>query len=264
MLSRWQPRLVFCTEHADFRDRPGVRHVVKFARGPAGTAALISEVVAGHLLQAGGLAVLERRLVEVGPIFASSFNSKPDRPYEIEPGLHFGTVFLPDVVDGPPPNHDTLADPRELVDLWVFDSWLCTTDRTVRGNVLLRAQGQKAYLIAADHSDCFGGAGRFADGTWRSVLDNDKAAESTPFLPTAIFQTGADKALAAAIQKVHQALGQMDAAIADVPAVWWQQATIDPREVRDRLERRAGRLNDILKIQQWRGIGDDTQGAHVF
>jgi hypothetical protein len=264
VLSRWRPRRVFCTERADHADRPGTLHVAKFRQGPVGTAALICEVVCGHLLQAGGLRVLERRLVSVSVGFALAFNVNPDRPYEIDPGLHFGTVLRTDVVDGPPLNLADLADPQELLDIWAFDSLFCTTDRTVTGNLLLEYDGAgKAHLIAADQSDGFGGAGRFADGSWRTVLNASKAAETVPFYQAAILHCGA-QGLEQAIAKVQQAMNQVDAALQEVPPAWWPQGHIDPQEVRDGLDRRSRRLNDILNLKTWQGLGDDTQGAHLL
>ena len=64
-LTRWKPRRVYCTEDANHRDEPGIEHVVKFRQGKIGAAALISEVVCGGLLAAGGVPALDGRLVSV-------------------------------------------------------------------------------------------------------------------------------------------------------------------------------------------------------
>jgi hypothetical protein len=264
LLSRWQPRRVFCTEHADHADRPGTLHVVKFRRGPVGTAALISEVVCGHLLEEGGLRVLDRRLVEVSDGLARAFNVNPDRPYEIEPGLHFGTVLRSDVVDGPPLELAELADPQELLDVWAFDTLFCTTDRAVTGNLLLEHDAAgKAHLIPADQSDGFGGAGRFADGTWRNVLDGHAAAATVPFYQAAILQLKA-RGLEQAIDKVRRAAAHVEEALAQVPPSWWAQAGIDPQEVRDRLGHRSRRLSEFLNLPLRQGLGDDIRGAHLL
>lgn len=130
----WKPRRVFCTEQPDHRDEPGVEYVVKFRQGPVGTAALISEVLCGSLLAAGGIAVLEGVLVAVSGQFAASYATKVEIPFAIDEGLHFGTVLRMDVENGPPLRIDDLAQPRELVDLWAFDSWLCNIDRELDGN----------------------------------------------------------------------------------------------------------------------------------
>src|SRR5437899_2088703 len=64
-VTRWKPRRVFCTEDPNHRDEPGVEHVVKFRQGKVGTAALISEVLCGGLLDAGGALALVRSVAKV-------------------------------------------------------------------------------------------------------------------------------------------------------------------------------------------------------
>lgn len=92
-LTRWKPRRVYCTEDANHRDEPGIEHVVKFRQGKIGAAALISEVLCGGLLAAGGVPALDVRLVAVSPQFAASCATKTEIPYVIQAGLHFGTVL---------------------------------------------------------------------------------------------------------------------------------------------------------------------------
>ena len=82
--TRWKPRRIFCTECADHSDRPGVEHVVKFRRGPTGTAAVMSEVLCTKLLTVGEVPALDARLVNVAPDFAASYVTKTEIPYTIE------------------------------------------------------------------------------------------------------------------------------------------------------------------------------------
>jgi hypothetical protein len=189
-VTRWKPRRVFCTEQPNPPEGPGVEHVVKFRQGKAGTGALTSEVVCGWLLKAGSVPVLDGRLVHASDRFAASCKTKAEIPYPIEAGLHFGTVWRPDLQAGPPLRIEDLASPQELVDLWVFDSWFCTTDRSVYGNILLsHAGGGKYHLVAADQSDGFGGARRLADGSWKKYWD--EACPRAPPLSYAIsYQQG--------------------------------------------------------------------------
>jgi hypothetical protein len=88
LLTRWKPRRVYCTGQADHADAPGVEHVVKFRQGKVGTAALISEILGTQLLAAGGVRVLDSRLVLASEAFAESYKGKTDIPYAVEPGLH--------------------------------------------------------------------------------------------------------------------------------------------------------------------------------
>jgi len=106
-LTRWKPWRVFCTDEPGAGHADAVEHVVKFRQGPVGTAALISEVVCGHLLEAGGVATLDRRLVSVDSAFAESCRTQGTLPYPVEVGLHFGMVYRPDLQAGPPTRYDS-------------------------------------------------------------------------------------------------------------------------------------------------------------
>lgn len=261
-LTRWQPRRIACTEHPDHRDRPGVLHVVKFRQAkPEGAAALISELLCTQLLAAGGVLVLDARIVEVSRQFAASCVTKPEIPYTIEPGRHFGTVLCQDVDDGPPLDIDVVANPQDVVDIWAFDSWFCNIDRNTHGNTLLTPErGGRFRLIAADQSDCFGGATRFADGSWRDVLSVDHSAETVELWQTAIFNAGGARSLHDAIAKVRSACEELDS----VPKEWWKMAGVDPRLIGRALERRSHRLGDILKVKQWEGLDDATKDGRLF
>jgi len=264
-VTRWKPRRVYCTEEENHRDEPGVEHVVKFRQGKVGTAALISEILSGSLLQAGGLSVLEGRLVSVSSRFAASCATKTEIPYAIEAGLHFGTLLRFDVENGPPLRIDHLAEPQELVDLWAFDSWLCNIDRELEGNTLLTlAPDGRFHLIAADQSDCLGGSGRFADGSWSKVIASPAPAPTLPFCQRAIFDSGGAPAISRSVAKVQEAASQLGAAIAAVPDVWWRETGIDPARVQAELETRSRRIPDILNIRQWENLLNDIQGGHLL
>jgi hypothetical protein len=265
-VTRWKPRRVYCSNELNPTEGSGVEeYVVKFRQGKPGTAAVISEVVGGQLLRAGDMPVLEARLVSASKAFARSCKAKSEIPYPVQPGLHFGTVWRADLQAGPPQRIEQLADPQELVNLWAFDSWLCTTDREVYGNILLQHRGGDRYaLIAADQSDCFGGAGAFADGTWKKQLEKPNAAASLDFLDRAIMDLGGAAALRHAIAKVDAAAKQLRTVIALVPPEWWKEAGIDPDEVKNALERRHRKLDSILDLKKWEGLGHATRGGRLL
>ena len=84
---------------------------------------------------------------------------------------------------------DDLADPQELVDLWAFGSWLCNIDRELEGNILLALSPDGRFrLVAADQSDCLGGSGRFADGSWITVMANARSRGNASVLPACYFR----------------------------------------------------------------------------
>jgi hypothetical protein len=250
--TRWKPRRVLCTEDAEHAKAP-IEHVVKYVQGPAGAACAISEVVCGHLLSSGGVPVLHRRLVNVSTAFAASYD--PIKVgYEVTPGLHFGTILETDVENGPPRNVDALSRPQDVVDIWAFDTWFCNIDRDNLGNILLRPNGARVDLIAADQSDCFGGAVLFHGGGWLDHLKNHRAAR-TVLYPQALAKAGALMAIELAIEKVNRAKGQVDRAVAAVPNEWWALSKIDPGAVEERLDERASRLPDLLP-KEWQTIPD--------
>lgn len=264
-LTRWKPRRVHCTQRPDHSDRPGVLHAVKYRQGKEGTAALISEVLCNKLLRAGGVLVLDARLVHVSPEFAASYVTKTEIPYTINVGLHFGTVLRGDVGDGPPPSINTVADPRDILDIWAFDSWLCNTDRNTHGNLLLALdRSGKFRLIAADQSDCFGGAGRLADGGWQTRLAGSNRAETVDFWDAAILQAGGASALRDSVEKVRRAWGVIDEAIGAVPPGWWNCASVDASLIKRALDDRLRRLPDILNIEQWEGLNNEFRQGRLL
>lgn len=264
-VSRWKPRRVFCSERQNQSEFPAVEHVVKFRQGKAGTGALISEVVCGQLLRAGDVLVLDARLVYASEGFAASCKTKEEIPYIIDAGLHFGTIWRPDLQAGPPLRIEELANPQELVDLWVFDCWFCTTDRSVYGNILLEhIGGGKYHLVAADQSDGFGGAGRLADGSWKKCLQEPKAAETLNFLDRAIYDGGGSSALKIAVAKVEQSAKMLQEVVDQVPQAWWSEVDIGPREIKDALEQRLDKLDTILDLKKWEGLDHATQGGRLL
>lgn len=256
---------MFCTLQPDHSDQPGVEHVVKFRQGKVGTAALVSEVLCTKLLASGGVSVLDICLVDVSPQFAASYMTKSEIPYSITVGQHFGSVLKRGVENGPPSGMDSLTSPQEVVDIWAFDSWFCNTDRSTDGNTLLALdRGGKLRMIAADQSDCFGGAGRFADGSWQGVLEKGNAAQSVDFLSAAIFAGKGVPAIQTAVDKVRIAAEHLDESLACVPVEWWTGAGIDPKAVKQTLNSRCRRLPDILNLKQWEGLDDVIEGGHLL
>ena len=147
--TRWQPHRVFCTRRP--RGRRGTDYVVKYRRpDPQSAAALISEVVCHALLQRLGIRTLSALLVDVTAAFARASMRQGLVEYEIEAGLHFGTIFRPDVAPAAPETWawELLADPAELIAIWVADSWLMNLDRGVYGNLLLERAASGKGLFA--------------------------------------------------------------------------------------------------------------------
>jgi len=250
--TRWKPRRVFCTLEEDHSDAPGVLHVAKLPVGPAGAAALISEVVATRLLAVGGFKTLDSRIVRVSDGFASSCNKNSGYPWRISPGDYYATLHRDDVEGGPPPSCDVLAEPEEILRLWVFDTWLGNIDREVEGNILLSLTSSgKFRVIAADQSDCFCGSAMFCSNGLRRGMEQRGPSSSVSFLAQVIFDHGGPTAIRKAAGDVRYACNKVEEILNLVPADWWTKANINAREVLELLEARANRLEDILKPGQW-------------
>lgn len=260
-LSRWKPRRIVCTSRPDHSDLPGIEHVVKLGQGDVGTAALISEVVCTGLLAAGGVRVLDARIVNIGLNFARAYSGITP----VVAGPYYGSVRLWDVENGPPPSRDFVADLQEVVDIWAFDSWFCNIDRVVDGNILLVPGKGGFKLIAADQSDCFGGSGRIADGSWRRVLADGRPASAVSFLDQAIYNKSGGKAVNSAIDKVRAAFTRIDGVLEQVPECWWNSVPrLNMRELRDALDNRLRRLPIILDVKKWEDLDDATRQGHIL
>lgn len=251
-MTRWKPRKVFSTVHADHSDRPGDLYVVKFMQGQAGAAALVSEVVCTSLFRLAGLPTLEPVIVRVTESYAASCRRKSEIPYAVVAGEHYGTVHRSDVEDGPPLGYDDLADPIQILWLWVLDTWVNNIDREKNGNILLSVTGSgKFEVIAADQSDCFCGAATFCSPDFSNLMMGKGHAPSIPFWTEVIFKNGKSSAIRAAIERVRRCLSYIPQVIGYVPISWWQVSRIEPKSVEQALISRAGRLEDILKPSQW-------------
>jgi hypothetical protein len=263
-VSRWMPRKVFCTEHADRSDIPGLPYVVKFRQGIQGTCALISEVVCNNLFRLGDIKVLDARFVLVSENFAASYRSRTEIGYRIEDGLHFGTRLKSNVEDGPPEDIDDIEDLQQLIDIWVFDSWVCNIDRTIHGNILLElGLNGKFQLIASDQSDCFGGSGCLADGQWKKIMRERGAAGTVAFLDRAIYNVG-EQSLRESISKVRKANSQSELALASVPKEWWATTGIKPAELIRALDDRSKRIETIIDFERWKNLNSSIAGGFIL
>jgi len=264
-LTRWRPRRVVCTADADHKEQPGCEYVVKYAQGQDGAAALISEIVSHGLLEAGGLPRLEAALVVVSDRLARSYQ-QTDIGYQVEAGIHFGTRRRTDVFPAPPESYGDLRDPTELVDIWVFDSWLMNIDRATHGNLLMYHASSAAQwsLLAVDQSDCFGGAHEFRTGRYRKLCRERGAAGTFEQLRDRAVLEHGPQAVRQAMDKVANAIGQLNQVMARAPSGWWSAAKVDAQEVAQCLRDRAARLGEIVDIKHWEGLTDGINGGRLL
>jgi len=207
ILTKWKPRRVECTKTYNHEDVPGEMFVVKYACNKQSCACAISELVCTQLIARVGVRTLSPWIVKVNSGFAASCNLKSDFPYPISAGEHFGTSLETDVENGPPIALEDLAEPWDLVLLWVADTWIGNIDRPTDGNILLKYAGNGMYhLVAADQSDCFCGADLFCSEGFPDGYLKRRTASAPQILPAAIAKTGGKQAVTRAITRVQSVI----------------------------------------------------------
>jgi len=263
--TRWKPRLVACTKEPSHSDDPGEMFVVKYRRGSQSTAANISEVICHGLLLASGIPTLDAVLISVSNSLSSSYRLSDVIDYDVMPGLHFGTRHRTDVQPGDSNIRvDDLAQPEQLIDIWVFDCWTMNIDRATYGNILMaRDHRGKWQLVACDQSDCFGGSGRFADGSFMGIAEGNVPSESCSCLIEAIYRTDG-RAVSRAVDRITGALGSVQSAVERVPDQWWDQSAVKPEEVERCLNLRCRMLPDICQAKKWGDINDACRGGYIL
>ena len=111
------------------------------------------------LLSAYGFRVAPAFGVKVTAELAESLTSHYRFESVVEPGWHWGTLFLDAVSTEPEQITKYLktADARLLLDLYLVDTILGNPDRTTRGNVLVvaREAGDGLDMVPIDHSESF-------------------------------------------------------------------------------------------------------------
>jgi hypothetical protein len=153
-----------------------------------------------------------------------------------------------------------------VIDVWAFDSWFCNIDRGSEGNTLLTPmRGGVFSLIAADQSDCFGGSGRAADGSWQRVMSDDRPGQALPFLDRAVYDQGGGKAIRASISKVQAAASRIETVLDEVPQDWWLRVPELRKEaLMHALAERAQRMGTILDLQKWEDMDNATRGGQIL
>ena len=255
--SCWKPFRVACT---DTRDHTGqsVTYYVKVRpqsedRRRDAAAMQVSEIIGLGVAAGMGLKTHRAAFVVISPEFAAQISERPGYPL-VCGGSHFGTRWLDSVVDGTADNIPAYASGQDLLRLWVLDCWLGILDRVGNneGNLLFLYEDGSFALIASDHSDCFDGAGRFTREHLGQMQSGAGWLAEYPLVKQCILDAPGCGSLEEAIDRARFAGTQLDAILALVPEDWWQDADLDPENVRNCLTSRANRLHEICKLEHYR------------
>jgi hypothetical protein len=205
----------------------------------------------------------------LGAASAESCPAMPLRLGTIPTGLHFGTIYRDDVMPADPTTWeptfwDQLADPKELIAIWVADCWFMNLDREVYGNLLLDPGPRgKWHLITADQSDCFLGAGAFADQSCFSRSRQHGPAPHLTFLERTVLAFGVSP-IEKMVRRIQQAASSVSQVVARVPEAWWRQAGVSPKDVIDCLTERGNRIRAIVQMDYWEGLSRATRGGQLL
>lgn len=269
-MTRWTPRLVECVEDQSDATSARIDCIIKYRRNSGrdpdalrnSAAMSISEVVASAVLRDMDIRTPNPLLVYVSEEYARSYDSMC-LGYQIVKGYHFATEFMSTATHAvPEPVHEHLANPYDVVRLWLIDSWLANSDRTQRGNALYLPLGNKWQMVAVDHSDCFGGAGRLADGT--ALDDPARQVEcgwlEPPFMKL-MFTADGINTMRKTVEDIKRTAPLVCNATRLVPDQWWQEACVDPPALECYLKARAGKIDEICQVQQWERDYNAAGGA---
>ena len=261
--SRWIPRVVKCALARDSEGSDRHDYVVKYRRETpehpkfrAESAAMcISELVGTLLIRAAGLRVFEPALV---------YASAGIGAHVLE-GYHYGTVYLPTTErDLPEPRDREARNPLEAVRLWVLDTWLGNIDRGVYGNTVFLPHGQRWDILAADQSDCFGGAGYLAGGASLKRADSAFDVGSYFNIPVLLSDDPGLTALRNAAIRVAELSHLAPIVSSRVPEQWWAEASVDPSDLVAFLTTRATNISTLCGVTEWEEARAQLTGAPML
>lgn len=267
--TRWKPRKVECTEDRSHTDFPGDLYAVKFVHTDnnneqAKSAGMcISELVSAGVMQTVGFQGLEPVLVLASQEFAQSCVQDGTFDYGISVGYHFGTRFRHDLAPGPPETVDQLADPAEVLRLWVIDCWLLNCDRRLSGNVMMSPDGKgQWHLVASDHSDCFLGADCFS--TERYLVDGPRfgIVSYLSLAEEVVLDHDGVQAVTDSFDPISKCAQGIRSITECVPDEWWERSGIDPERLEGFLQQRAEQIPTICDPRRWEGMQDEVRNGH--
>jgi hypothetical protein len=221
----------------------------------------ISELLAALAFKAVDFKCLEPVIVFASDDFARLCADNDAFDYNIAAGYHFGTLFRHDLESGPPTTVEQLADPLEVLRLWVLDCWLMNIDRDQHGNVMLEpAQKGKWSLVASDNSECFYGSGYFQTGDYlRRAEQSEKVKYLDCFEP--IVQNHGVDSLKTTIEAAKKCAVDFRSITECVPAEWWDRSGVEPEKLEQCMRSRADRLSNICEVRKWEELANATRGA---
>lgn len=263
--TRWSPRKTECDKSSDHLASDRVIIMVKYRRDNdsmslrSSTAMSISELLCALFIKNIGLECFEPVMVHVNDHYALSCRHDSSFSYTVIPGLHYGSIFVDDLSPAPEKVYDILERPDDLLRLWVLDSWLYNIDRATYGNAMLRKFNGKNILIAADQSDCFGGAISFSDDSFYSK-NSCRCVDQLKDFGRIILDYGVDSMHDTA-DKIRYCVLNIQKYMDIVPNQWWIDSQIDKDHVMEYLSIRSDKLADICDFRRWEGAQDAIRGG---
>ncbi|MGC9318791.1 MAG: HipA family kinase [Armatimonadota bacterium] len=234
--TRWRPVLMQCYHEAAKEElQPYVVKARRQEELEASTAACVSDLVCGFLLQSARIQCVEPALVRITGELASDLSVQYG--YTFLGGLHYASRYLQPASSSLPAN-SSIENPADLAGIWYFDNWVRNIDRDTQGNLIFAQRGGWR-AVAVDHSDCFGGSGRLSRESppayaleWTSAVPtvNRFGELVEPILEQGLREIGR--------RRVRPARAAVSAALETVPESWWAPLHNGPGEIERFLEER--------------------------
>ncbi|MEZ4416170.1 MAG: hypothetical protein R3E10_10445 [Gemmatimonadota bacterium] len=248
--TRWDPIDLLCRDPST-----GAELVVRTKPQRSGPSAAMcfAEAVSHGVLRRIGIPVATGAVVHIEEELASGISAEFEMSPPVQPGRHWGTVFIPDSY-GPDPSSirlDELADRLDLFRIYLADVLIGNNDRLTAGNVLLRPVGRgKFETVAIDQSEAFRAFSCLQEA---GCLEAGKDGLWARYLPQA--EQVAVNAGASAVEQMFSQIvnlsSELRRLVNDVPAEWIDRGSVDADGAQAFLEYRAENLARIADRTGW-------------
>lgn len=264
--SRWSPIDITCSlEGSD--DTELVLARTKLVRDAHTAAVCVSEAVSHHIFRELGVTVADAYAVIVDGEFATSLTAQFGFAPTVIPGRHWGTrlIIESDEDSFRDEHYDLLADRTRPFLIYLTDVVLGYRDRHNHGNVLFVPVqgGERLDIIPIDQSDCFSGPTYLCNPTSLQAERTKSIAKPFPGMERLALEGGPGliDALAHRVTSCRAAILNAVAAPADE---WYGRAGVEPDDVYAFLEYRLDHLEELARLDFWRGMSAAAEGDYVL
>lgn len=228
----------------------------------------VSEAVGHGVLEAVGLPVADAYAVQVSDGLAGVLTETFDYEKPVQMGRHWGTRLMRDrtlEVELKEESSDIvnrLGDPADLFRMYLADTILAYPDRGTQGNALLRTTDEP-HLVPIDQSDCFDHLKGLEDRDSLEDLQDEPVTSDVTGMERLLLEE--NKAFVEdELDAVRDAKNQIVDAAERPAEEWYERAEIEPDHVKVFLEHRVANLDELARLDHWRGIAKLQEGNRAL